>query len=92
MQKSITNSDGKVYMDYYKYPFDHTSSYPGQQTLINQLKDQHRLGAIYSEKKVNGTVVDISESLFGLFGGIPMVNNIKRRGVYMDKWWTAVCR
>ncbi|MFZ1455211.1 MAG: hypothetical protein WAT46_04175, partial [Saprospiraceae bacterium] len=42
MQKSITNSDGKVYMDYYKYPFDHTSSYPGQQTLINQLKDQHR--------------------------------------------------
>ncbi|MBK9567963.1 MAG: hypothetical protein IPO37_23205 [Saprospiraceae bacterium] len=31
MQKSVTNSDGKVFMDYYKYPFDHTSSYPGQQ-------------------------------------------------------------
>ncbi len=84
MQKSITNSDGKVFMDYYKYPFDHTSSYPGQQAHMTSLVNAHRFPVVYKEKKVNGIVFDIQENLFSLFDGKPMISNVKRRECTWD--------
>jgi len=69
MQKTITNSDGKLFMDYYKYPFDHTSSYPGQQAMMTSLVSAHRFPVVYSENKVNGLVVDGSEMLYFNFAG-----------------------
>jgi RHS repeat-associated protein len=91
MQRSIINSDGKVYMDYFKYPFDHTSSYAGQQSLMTQLTNSHRLSSVYSERKVNGTVIDIRENLYALFDGKPMVSNIKRRECTWDVNGTLQC-
>jgi RHS repeat-associated protein len=67
MQKSITNSDGKEYMEYFKHSFDHTSAYLGQQAMMTSLVNAHRFPIIYSEKKVNGSVVDGTQSLYNDF-------------------------
>jgi RHS repeat-associated protein len=79
MQKSITNSDGKVFMDYNKYSFDHTSSIAGQQAYMTALVNAHRFPVVYTEKKVNGQVVDIHQNVYNNFNGIPLVSGTRRR-------------
>lgn len=85
MSKSLKNSDGKIFMDYYKYPFNHIPVDINQQTFMNQLTNAHRLKPVYSEKKVNGIVVDGFEQQFANYGGIPMVSAIKR----LERTWDA---
>lgn len=68
-QKSVTNSDNKIFSDHFKYSFNHTSSYAGQNAHMTSLVNAHRFPLVYTEKRVNNIVVDGTQDLYNNFSG-----------------------
>ncbi|MGB4959070.1 MAG: DUF6443 domain-containing protein, partial [Saprospiraceae bacterium] len=91
MQKSIANADGKVYMDYFKHSFDHTSSYSGQPAMMTSLVAAHRFPVISTEKKVDGGVVDGTQDLYASFSGklLPKYQ-LRYEGTWINGTFSAV--
>jgi RHS repeat-associated protein len=69
-ERSIVNSDGKVFKDNYKYPFNHTSSYLGQNSYMSSLVSDHRFPVVFTEKKVNNSLVAGNQDLYENYTGV----------------------
>ena len=69
-ERSTSNSDGKIFKDNYKYPFNHTSSYVGQNAHMTSLVSDHRFPVVYTEKKVNNNLVGGTQDLYDNYSGV----------------------